>query len=94
MPVVDIEMDDIEVIGRLDHLVEHDDVMRERIAAIGVETKTSLRRSMEPGARRRIAGREQRDAMALPNELIGQIGNNAFGAAVEPGGVVDEQLVQ
>src|SRR5713226_10746843 len=77
-------MDDVEMRRRLDHLLEHGDLVGDGIAAAAVEAERARRAGMQPGARLRIAAGEERHRMAELDQLFGEIGDDALGAAIEP----------
>ena len=67
-----------------DHLLQHGDVVGDRIAAGAVEAQRARRAGTQPRARLRIAAGEQRHVVAELDQLFGEIGDDALGAAIEP----------
>ena len=65
-----------------DDLLQHADVVRLGHDRPG-QAKCLRARRHQPGARDRVAAREERHIVALPNQLLGQIGDHALGAAVQ-----------
>ena len=84
LKLVDMEVQDVEVIGALAHAIEHQHVIGDRIDDAGVEPQRLGHAGHEIGRRDRIAAGKQRDVVAQRNELFGQIGDDPFGAAIKP----------
>jgi hypothetical protein len=83
--VVDMEVNDIELPRHAAHALEQQDVMGELVDAVIVETQRPRRDGHERRVRDGIAAGKERHVVALPNELVGQIRDDPFGAAVVPG---------
>ena len=64
MELIDMEMQDVEVVGALADAIEHQHVIGDRIADAGVEPQRLGHAGHEIGRRDRIAAREQRHVMA------------------------------
>ena len=86
--VVDVEVDDVELGARWRDLLEQQDVVRQRVDAARVEPQRPRRARHQPRRGHRVAAGEQRDVVALRHELLGQVGDDALGAAVERGGTL------
>ena len=82
---VDVEVQDVEVLRALADLLQHQQVVRQRIAHRRVEAERGGGAFDQPGARLGIAAGEEGDVVALRHQLLGQVGDDALGAAVEPG---------
>jgi hypothetical protein len=85
MKIVDMEMQDVELIRPSSHLIERDHIVGERVEDARIEAERLPAASDELGRCNRIAAREQGHLVALPDKLIAEIGDDTFGAAVEPG---------
>ena len=76
-------MQDVEITRVLPHPLEHQQMMRQRVAHIRVEAKRPWRAAIESRGGDRIATGEQRHVVALSDQLLGQVRNDALGAAVK-----------
>src|SRR5437899_1361758 len=56
--------------------------MRRLVDAMLVEAKGTVRDRHEVCRRLRVAAREQRDVVSLPDELVGQVRDDSFGPPV------------
>src|SRR3954467_9511166 len=81
MQTLRMEMDDVEGISEPCDALHHDKMRHQRIGASQSERTGPCR--FEPRARRRIAAREQRHLMAKLDQLLGEIGNDPLGAAIQ-----------
>ena len=68
--------------GALRDVLQHEDVVRHLVDAVLVEPERAAAAGDQVRLRFRVPAREQRDVVALPDELLGQVGNDALGAAV------------
>ena len=69
----DVKVNDVEVVGALRDLLDHQHVRGKRIGAAHQTLRLRTRR--DQGRRRaRVAAGEQRDCVSLPHELVGQNG--------------------
>ena len=84
LKLVDMEVQDVELVGALAHAIEHQHVIGDRIDDAGIEPQRLGHAGHEIGRRDRIAAGKQRDVMAERHELFGQIGDDPFGAAIKP----------
>src|SRR5690606_8592790 len=64
---------------------EHDHVVGQGIADLGIEPERLLAARHQLRGRQRVAAREQGDLVTLPDQLLGQIGDDSLRAAVEAG---------
>ena len=71
MQVVNVEVQDVEIIRTLPHLVEHQHVMRNRVADMRIKAQGPGRARNEFRGGDGIPTREQGDLMTLPNQLLG-----------------------
>ena len=76
---IDVEMQDVELFGALAHPVEHQHVVRHRIAHVGVKPQRAARATDELRRCDRIAAREQSDVMPLPDQFFSELENDALG---------------
>ena len=83
MELVDVEVDDVEVAGLPAHLVEHQHVIGDGIADGGIEAQGLRAARNEPGRGDGVAAGKQRDVVALLDERLGQVGDDALRSAVE-----------
>jgi len=85
MQQIEVEMDDVELVGALHHLLDEHDVVGNGIGDRGIEAQGRLAGADEFGRGDGIAARKERDVVFLTNQLFGQIGDDALGATIEPG---------
>ena len=85
MEIVDVEVNDVEAVRRREHLLHHQDVVRELVDATLVQPQRTPAGRNQAGAGHRVAAREQGDVVALPDQFPGQVGDDPLGAPVEPG---------
>ena len=84
MELVDVEVQDVEIVSTFAHSVQHQHVIRNRIAHVPVEPQRRRRATDKPRGRHGIAAREQGHVMTQADEFLRKIGDNPFGAAIEP----------
>ena len=68
---VDVKVNDIEFMGALADLLQHDHVVREGVLHLGVQPKSHAGAGYEFSSRLRIATGEKRDLVALLHEFFG-----------------------
>jgi hypothetical protein len=78
-----MKMDDVEYFGAPRDAVQHDQMMRKRIFASGIETQGAIARGPQCRAGLRVAAGKQSDLVTLPYQLLAQIGDDPLGAAVK-----------
>ena len=83
MQIIDMEMNDVEKMGIASDAIDQDHVMRQRVAALGVEAQRSLARRLQCRCCARIATGKQRNLVPLPNQFLGQMRDHALGTAVK-----------
>src|SRR5688572_2446313 len=81
MKVIGMKVDDVKTGRSLENLFEHNIVMSKRVEHI-VETQGSLARRYELRRSDRIAAGEERDLVSLSHQLLGQVRNDPFSAAI------------
>jgi hypothetical protein len=64
---VDMEVQDVELIGHLSHLVEHDDVVGNGVLDARIKPQSELAAGLQAGGRPRISAGEQGHVMPLPD---------------------------
>ena len=84
MELVDVEVQDIEIVGTFAYPVQHQHVIRNWITHIRVEPQRRRRATDKPRGRHGIAACEQGHIMTKADEFLSKIGDNPFRAAVEP----------
>ena len=82
MKLIDVEMQDVELIGAARDLVEHQHVIGDDIADVGLEPQGAGNARHKLGRRDRIAAREQRHVVPELDQFLGEVVNDAFGPAV------------
>jgi len=77
-----VKMRDVDVAGMPADLFELHHSVRRRVGHLR-EAEGSWSARNELGRRLGVAAREERHLMSLPHQLLGQVGNNPLGAAIE-----------
>jgi hypothetical protein len=85
MQVIDMKMQDVEIFLATPHLLQHHDVVRQRVSDDRVEPKGNITAPHQLGSRSRIPAGKQCNLMSLANELFRQVRNDPFSAAIESG---------
>ncbi len=83
MEVVDVPVDDVVVVRVGIDALQLDDAVRQRVDHVLVQAQRPRNAGDQARARLRIAARVERDFVALADELLGQVRDDALGAAVE-----------
>src|SRR5215831_4733573 len=86
MHEVRMEMQDVESCGETLYLFQHCQVIGDMLANPRIEPKGSLTTCHQPSGRLGIAARKKSDVMPLPHQFLGEVGDDAFGAAIEARG--------
>lgn len=83
---VGVEMDDVEVVGTLHHLRQHDQVCGQvRLERRRIQPDRLIAYGDETRARLGVDRGEQGDVVPQVDQGVGQVGDDAFGAAIQPG---------
>src|SRR4029434_5884718 len=85
MPIIDVEVDDVELDRGVDDLIEHHHMMGEGIDAVRIEAEAAADDRSQICACPRIARGVEGHLMALPDKLFGQVRDDALRTAVENG---------
>ena len=78
---IDMEMDDVELVGAPPHLVQHDD-MRGDMAADAGEAQPLRHAGNQFRRGLGVAAGKQRHIMTFGDKLLGQPGDDPFGSPV------------
>ena len=81
-----MKMNDVELGEAPSHPVQHRHIVDERVLACLVESQRLFAGRLEQRRGLRIAARKKSDLVTEPEQFLGQIMDDAFGAAVEPRG--------
>src|SRR5439155_8810255 len=81
--VADMGVDDVKVPRALEDLGHFHDVRGELVVDGGIEAQGVRRGRHQRGPRARISAGKEGDLMSAPDELLGEIGDDALGASVE-----------
>jgi len=84
LKLVDMEVQDVEVAGALTYSIEHQHVIGSRIDHARVQPQCLRYTGHKISRRNRIAACKQGDIMAERHQLLGQVGNDTFSAAIKP----------
>ena len=79
-----MKVENVELIGSPAYPVEHPQVIDERVLDLAVEPQGVIATRFQHRGRLRIAAREQRHLVSVPNQLVGDVGDDPLGATVEP----------
>jgi hypothetical protein len=82
--VIDVKVDDVEFVGHITDPVDHHH-MRQKLVVDGMEPERARPGRNQPRFGHGISAREQRDVVALAHQLIGEIGDDSFGSAIQSG---------
>ena len=82
MKVVRMKVDDVELASVFSHLLQHQDVMRQIIAAIRIRSQRSRAARYQSRARLGIAAGKERDFVSETNQFFGQPGNDALSSTI------------
>jgi hypothetical protein len=78
-----MEMQHVERVGVAAHIVEHQQMVRQGILYL-CQSQRFRTTGDQPRRRLGIAACEQGDIVALGDELLGEVGDDSFGTAVQP----------
>ena len=71
MKLVDVKMENVELVGALANLIEHQHIIGDGIADRGRKTKRRLGTRHELGRGQRVATGKERELMTLLDQLLG-----------------------
>src|SRR6516225_626352 len=80
---VDMKMQHVELGGERAYLIEHYEVLRDRILDARVEPEGDFAGGLEPRGRAGVAAREQSDLMPPSHKFFGKIGNYPLRPTIE-----------
>src|SRR5690349_19959170 len=80
--IVDVKMDYVESVRHSQHLCQHDEVWRQLIDAVGVQTERLGNDRDEFGSRLGVSTCEKCHFMAMTNEFFRYVAHDALGAVV------------
>ena len=78
----DMEVQNIELVRSLSNLLQHDDMVWQRILCRRIEAKRQIAARYQLRGSFRISTGKQRHVMSLPNQFFGKVGNDAFSASI------------
>src|SRR5271156_3334240 len=81
--IVDMEVDHVEALRAAIDLIQHDDVVGQRIPAAGVQPQRPFARRYQLRVSHRVAAGEQSNLVSLPDQLFGQVRNYSLGSSIE-----------
>src|ERR1700676_2557343 len=85
MELIDVEMQNVEFVGKPSYFVKHQHVIGERIPDVGGEAQSRRGAIHQRGSRDGIPAREQRHVVTQSSQLIRKIGYNSLSSAIEAG---------
>ena len=85
MQHVDMEVQHVELVGPSSHLLQHHEVIGQWVLDDRIEPQRDVAAADQLGGCSGIAAGEQGDVMSLTHQLLGQVGNDPLGPAIELG---------
>src|SRR6266436_8059735 len=82
MQIINVKLDDIELHSALEHMFEHQNLVRQLIYAVFIEAQCTTARRDEVRLGHRVSTCKKRDLMALANQFLGEIRYNPLRTAV------------
>ena len=83
--IIDVKMDNVEFLGPARQHFQHNDVRRQIIPHCPIEAQRAAAHRLQPGFGDAVAGGEQGNIVTEGGELVGEVGDDALGAAIELG---------
>jgi hypothetical protein len=80
---IDVKMQHVEFVGMAAHFIQHHDVIRQRVLHVRIESQCARSAGHQCRRSPRIRTCKQRHLVALSHEFLGQVRDDAFGAAIE-----------
>src|SRR2546423_4936616 len=84
MQLVDVEMQNVELIGLVIDPVEHEHVIGDRIVDVGIQPQRRWNTTYELCGCDRISTCKQRHIMPQTDQFVSEVGYDAFGTAIQP----------
>jgi hypothetical protein len=78
-----VEVDDVEVVRLPENRLQGQDLVGHRVVAARIEAQSPPADRDQAGAGVRITAREQRHLVSELDQILGQVGYDTFGAAIE-----------
>src|SRR3974377_2221498 len=78
-----MKVQDVELVGPLPHLLQHDDVIGQTVPDTRIEAKRDIATARQFSGSLRIAASKQRDIVSLADKFFGQVGNDTFRSPIE-----------
>ena len=85
MERVNVKVQDVELRGHPADLVEHDEMVGNRISYGGIKTKGLFTADLKSSGGDRVAAGEESHVVTLPDQFLGEIGNHALSSPVQLG---------
>ena len=85
MENVNVKVQDVELRGHAADFVEHNEMIRNGISHGRVETQSPFAANVKSSGGDRVAAGEQGHVMALPNQFLGQVGNDSLSSPIQLG---------
>jgi hypothetical protein len=82
MQLVEMDVNDVEGFGHLTYFVQHNHVVGDHISHAWILAQGLVAASNEPRSRDRLFAGKQSDLVPLRHQFLGEVGYDAFGAAV------------
>src|SRR3984893_14858709 len=76
-------MKNVELLRALAHLIDHQHEVRNSVAHGRIEAQRTSTTGSQLGAGDRVRACKERQIMATPDEVFGQVGNDPLSAAIE-----------
>jgi hypothetical protein len=82
MEDVDMEMQDVEPVGHPSDLVEHDDVVGNRVLDARIKSQGDLAAGLQARGSLRVSAGKEGHIVSPPHQFFSQIRNNPFCPAI------------
>jgi hypothetical protein len=80
---IDVKMKNVELLGALAHLINHQHEVRNDVAHGRIEAQRTRTTGSQLSAGDRVRACKERDIVAKPDEFFSQVGNDPLSAAIE-----------
>ena len=85
MQNVNVKVQDVKLLGHPADFVEHDEMIRNRVGNVGIQTKGAPTAGFKSSGGDRVAAGEESHVVTLPDQFLGQIGHDPFSSPVQLG---------
>ena len=76
--IINVKMDDIELRSALEHTFQHQNLVRQSVHAVLVQTQRAPAPRHQPSFRHRVATGKERHVVTLTNQFLSEVRHNPF----------------